>query len=127
MRRLALPVGLVLLLIPAFFVLRLFGEGSLGGSLVALLIFYGCIGAGVARERRRGSVSGYTVGAYLAFHGAMRAVIILGVIGLLAPFVYAALTHTEAGNLWPLWGILIVIFGSIAAVGAGLIVYGIRR
>jgi hypothetical protein len=119
MRRLAVAVGVVLVLIPAFSVLRLGWHQDLGWPLVALLLFYGWIFAGIAFQRRRGRRGGY-----FAFRGAMQAIAIAGAIGFFGPFLYAALTHTEAGNLAPIWGVLIMIFGSIAAVGTGLIVYG---
>ncbi len=122
MRRLALIVGVVLVLAPAFWVLRLFAELYLGWSLVALLLFYGCILAGVANQRRRGRAGGY-----FAFRGAMQSVIIAAAVGLFGPFLYAALTHTTAGNMAPIWGVLIMIFGSIAAGGTGLIAYATRK
>jgi hypothetical protein len=119
MRILAVLVGVVLLLFPAFSVLRLAWHQNLGWPLIALLLFYGCILAGVAFQWRRGRIGGYS-----AFRGALQAIAIPGAIGFFGPFVYAALTHTEPGNLAPIWGVLIMIFGSIAAVGTGLIVYG---
>ena len=117
-RLLALLVGIILVLIPAFFVLRLFGEGAPLGAVAALTIFYAWLLAGVANQRRRGRVGGY-----YAFRGSMDAVMIAGVIGIFGPFVYGALTHTTTGNMAPLGGVLIMIFGGIAAVGIGLIVY----
>jgi hypothetical protein len=118
-RRLALLVGVLLVLLPAFSVLRLGWQQNLGWTLVALLLLYGCILAGVAFQRRRGRMGGY-----FAFRGAMQAIIIVAVIGFVGPFVYAAFTHTTAGNMAPIWGVLIMIFGGIAAMGTGLIVYG---
>jgi O-antigen/teichoic acid export membrane protein len=102
MRILALLVGGVLVVIPAIPVLGFFGEAyrrqhdyrnQLWWLLVALVLFYGCIFAGVAFQRRRGRMGGLS-----AFRGALQSVIILAVIALLAPYVYGALTHTEPGN-----------------------------
>jgi cytochrome c biogenesis protein CcdA len=122
MRRLAILVGVVLMFLPAFWVVRLFGNLNLGWSLLGLLPFYGCILAGVALQRRRGRTGGY-----FAFRGAMQFILIAAVIGFVGPFVYAALTHTTAGNMAPIWGVFIIILGSIAAVGTGLLVYGTQR
>src|SRR5215213_10039671 len=102
MRRLALPVGVVLVLIPAFGVLRVFWGLYLGWSLVALLLLYGCILAGIVYQRRRGQMSGY-----LAFQGALKSVTIVAAIALFGPFAYGALTHTEVGNLAPMAGWII--------------------
>ena len=122
MRILAMVVGVILVLFPAFWVVRLFEDLNLGWSLLGLLLFYGCILAGVAFQRRRGRMGGY-----FAFRGAMQGIAIPAALGFVGPFVYAALTHTTAGNLAPIWGVLIMIFGSIAAVGTGLIVYGMQQ
>ena len=121
MRRLALVIGVLLVLIPAVGVLRVFGGSYLGWSLVALLLFYGCILAGVAYQRRRGRAGGY-----FAFRGALQSVTIVAAIALFGPFVYGALTQTEVGNLAPMGGWIIWILGAIAAVGTGLIVYGAK-
>jgi cytochrome bd-type quinol oxidase subunit 2 len=131
MRILALLVGGVLLVVPAIPVLGFFEEAYRRPNdyrnqpwwlLVALVLFYGCILAGVAFQRRRGRMGGFS-----AFRGALQSVIILAVIALLAPYVYSALTHTEPGNLAGLGGWLLMMFGGIAAVGTGLIVYGTQR
>jgi hypothetical protein len=120
-RIVALVVGLLLAFAPAFFILQVFGEHSDTRlqAIVAVLLFYGCVVVGVWNQRRLGRPGGY-----FAFRGAIQAVGILAAIGFFGPFLYAALTHTEAGNLAPIWGVLMMIFGSIAAAGIGLIVYG---
>ena len=122
MRRITLLVGVVLELIPARMVVRAFAgltRPYYGASVIALVVFYGCMLAGVAYQRKHGRLGGY-----FAFWGAMQPVIIAGVIGFFGPFAYAAVTHTTPGNLAPIWGVLIMIVGSIAAVGIGLIAYG---
>jgi hypothetical protein len=119
-RIVAVAIGILLAFAPAFFVLRIFGESdTLVQAVVVVLLLYGCVGVGIWNHRRRGRL-----GAYFAFRGAMQAVAILAAIGFFGPFVYAALTHTTAGNLAPIWGVLVMVFGSIAAAGIGLIVYG---
>jgi hypothetical protein len=120
LRIVALVIGILLAFAPAFFVLRIFEESdTLVQAIVVVLLFYGCVVVGVWNQRRRGRL-----GAYFAFRGAMQAVAILAAIGFFGPFVYAALTHTTAGNLAPIWGVLVMVVGSIAAAGIGLIVYG---
>ena len=119
MRILAFLAGIPLALLPAFYGVLIFAELYPGASVVALALFYGWMLAGVIYQRRRGRLDGYS-----AFRGAMQAVTIAGIIGFFGPFVYAAVTRTTAGNLAPIWGVLTMIFGGIAAVGIGLIVYG---
>jgi hypothetical protein len=63
MRILAIVVGVVLVLLPAFWVVRLFENLTLGWSLLGLLLVYGCILAGVAFQRRRGRMGGYFASA----------------------------------------------------------------
>ena len=124
MRRITLLVGVVLELIPALMVVRTFAglyftRLYYGASVIALVVFYGCMLAGVAYQRKHGRLGGYS-----AFWGAMQPVMIAGVIGFFGPFAYAAVTHTTPGNLAPIWGVLIMIAGGIAALGIGLIAYG---
>ena len=126
MRRVALLAGVVLELVLARMIVRgfaglYFTKLYYGSSMIALAVFYGSMVAGVAYQRRHGRLGGHS-----AFWGAMQPAIILGVIGFFGPFVYAAVTRTTPGNLAPIWGVLVMIAGTIAAVGIGLIVYGVE-
>ena len=65
MRRIALLLGVVLELIPALIVVRafagLYSRGLYYGvSVIALAVFYGCMLAGVAYQRRHGRFGGYS-------------------------------------------------------------------